>query len=162
MPGSYATWEDVQDRWRTLSTTEETTATARLAEASALLRILIPDLEDRLAAENDPAGDLATMIKGKAVDAVLRVLQNPEGARQKSESAGPFSHSMTLAGQPSTGVYFTDDELMPLRPSVQAIGTSYVGVRRGWDARTAYRGQGQQPYGGSDPTARPFSEWWGW
>lgn len=156
----FATFEDIESIWRPLNDSEQTAATERLAEASALLRILVPGIDDRAAA--DP--NLAILAKAKVVNAVFRVMRNPMGAKQLQEAAGPFSHSMSgMDGSGSNGVFFTDDELMVLRASTAQIGSSYVGVRRGWGSETGYRrdsGPGD-PYQG-DAVGQPFGYGPGW
>lgn len=157
----FATWQDVQNRWpdHPLTAGEQTVATTRIGEASAQLRIQVPDLDDRLAAGDD---NLVTLTTGIVANAVLRSMQNPMGATQLSEAAGPFSHSMTLPGA-AVGVYFTDAELMLLRPSVNAIGTSYVGVRPSY-ARTAPYPKKDAFIGGQYTGTPPWGElsqpWW--
>lgn len=134
-PAALAAWEDVQARWRPLSTAEQDLATIRLGDASALLRTLIPGIDARIAA--DSTGNLAAVAKSTVADVVIRFLQNPNGAKQLQETIGPRSYGMTLDGRP-TGIFFTDGELDSLRPSAAAdrsstaLGTTFATVRPGW------------------------------
>lgn len=134
-PAALATWEDVQSRWRPLSPDERAKATIRIGDASALLLTLVPGLAARIAA--DASGNLATVATSKVADAVIRFLQNPEGAKQLQETIGPRSYGMTFDGK-ATGIFFTDDELASLRPSAgadrssTAVGTAFMGTRPGW------------------------------
>lgn len=134
-PAALATWEDVADRWRPLSTAEQTLATTRIADASALLRTRIGDIDARIAA--DSTGNLAATVRSKVVDVVVRFLQNPNGAKQLQETIGPRSYGMTFEGR-ATGIFFTDEELASLRPSAAvdrsstALGTTFAAIRPGW------------------------------
>lgn len=149
----FANVSDVQTRWRTLADSDEQNRVGELlTEASALLRILVPDIDTR--ADADP--NVATLAKARVIDAVLRVLTNPDGAKQLQEASGPFSRSMSLdrgAASGVTGVFFNDAELVALQPRVAEIGSSYVGVRRSWAAA----GQ-RYPRTGSDPAPGSYAE----
>lgn len=145
-PAALATWEDVQSRWRPLSPAEQGKATIRIGDASAELRRRVPGLDARITA--DTSGDLALVATSKVVDAVLRFVQNPEGAKQLQETIGPRSYGMTFDGK-ATGIFFTDDELAALQPSAgsdrssTALGTAFMDTRPGWA-----------------PIAAPGAGWW--
>ena len=135
-PAPFAEYGDVTARWRPFrDDAERNKASTRIGDASALLRTLVPGLDDRIAA--DTSGDLAAVARSKVVDAVLRFLRNPDGAKQLQETIGPRSYGVTFDGE-STGVFFTEDELAALRPSAgktkgsSALGTAFVGIRPGW------------------------------
>lgn len=131
----FATWEDVQGRWRPLTEDQQTQATLHLGDASALLRTLVPDLTDRIAA--DTSGDLARVALSKAAGAVKRYMENPRGAKQMQETIGPRNYGITLPDGQATGVFFTEDELTALQPTAatagsHAIGTTFATIRPGW------------------------------
>lgn len=133
-PADFAVHADVAARWRPLTTAEQERAGVRLGDASSLLRTLVPGIDQRIA--DDPA--LARVAMAAVVDAVVRFLQNPDGAKQLQETIGPRSYGMTFDGRPS-GIFFTEAELAALRPGAGAvtyrgpmIGTAIVGIRPGW------------------------------
>lgn len=132
-PAGFADVQAVIDRWRPLSEDEQRRATTRLADASALLRRLVPDLAARAGRDADLAQSATSLV----ADVVIRFLQNPTGAKQLQETIGPRSFGLTFDGKP-VGIFFTEDDLSPLRPSAAspkgatAIGTAFAGVRPGW------------------------------
>jgi hypothetical protein len=133
-PAPLATWQDVQSRWRPLGAAEQAVATARIGDASALLRLAFRDIDSRIA--SDP--NLAVVATGLVSDAVIRVLSNPERAKQRQETIGPRSYGLTFESGP-TGIFFTEDELRRLVPppakkgtASLGIGTAFVSVRPGW------------------------------
>lgn len=133
-PAAFADHADVASRWRPLDTAEQERATVRLGDASSLLRTLVPGIDQRIQA--DP--NLQRVATAAVVDAVVRFLQNPEGAKQVQETIGPKNYGLTFDGRPS-GIFFTESELASLRPgagvspgAVLGIGTARVGIRPGW------------------------------
>jgi len=158
----YATFEDVVNRWRPLSSAEQTLATTHIGDAAALLRRNLPDLDERIAADNaaaaaagrGPTGDLARAATAKVAWAVKRYMENPQGAKQLQRTIGPRSLSMTLPDGSATGVFFTDDELRELQPTDQPaegggmiFGTTTLGLRPGWSPHTERRSPGWWPTG---------------
>jgi hypothetical protein len=155
----YATWQDVQARWRTLTSAEQTQATTYLGDASVLLRRNVPDLDERIVADNTAAiaagtavngeGDLARAARAKVAGVVKRYMENPQGAKQLQRTIGPRSLGMTLPDGQATGVFFTEDELRELQPSsgVESgglvFGVTFAGYRPGWG-----------------PPAPPGPGWW--
>lgn len=78
-----ATAQDVADRWRPFSDSdEETRASVLLDDAWSLLISEVTDVEDRLAA--DPATLDERIVIMVLVRAVVRVLRNPNSLRQVS------------------------------------------------------------------------------
>lgn len=70
-----------------------------LGAAEARLRLLLPDLEARIADTTNPRRtDLATLAKDVVVQAVLRKLSNTAGpeVRSQSEGVGPWSTTVTF------------------------------------------------------------------
>lgn len=78
--GNPAVYQDVEARWRPLSTQEQTTAQTLLEDVWRLIKRRIPDVEARIADDSD-YGDDVIMVEASAV---LRVLKNPDGKRQES------------------------------------------------------------------------------
>lgn len=84
-PLPFATVQDVAARWRALSDAEKTLTTTLLADASAVIRAKVPDVDTRIGnGKLDPA--LPRLV---TVNMVLRVLRNPRAIR--SETVGPYS-----------------------------------------------------------------------
>ena len=77
---AYAEVTDVEARWRPLTESESIVATARLADVLRRIKSRITDLDDRAAADADFAADVVQV----QVDAVLRLLKNPDGKRAES------------------------------------------------------------------------------
>lgn len=106
---AYAYPGDVAPRWRTLTTEEAYSASVLLERVSAVMRLNSAGLDDRIA--GDP--DLAIVASGIAVDAVLRVLRNPDGKVQEAID----DYSYRRADAVADGVlYLTPSELAQLAP----------------------------------------------
>ncbi|MFC3299634.1 hypothetical protein FJV46_10675 [Arthrobacter agilis] len=111
------TAQDIANQWRPLSPAE-TAVVPGLAE-QAWVRMLahprLSDLEAKLDA-NPPTVSVAT-VKSVIASMVIRVLKNPESARQISKSHDDWSRSQTLDSSISTGeLYVNDRELDLLDP----------------------------------------------
>jgi len=158
----YATFEDVVARWRPLNPAEQELATTHIGDAAALLRRNIPDLDERIAAdnaaavaaENGPTGDLARAVKAKVAGVVKRYMENPQGAKQLQRTIGPRTLGMTMPDGSATGVFFTEDEMRDLQPTAGqpvggglVFGTIFAGVRPGWSPHTDRRPGGWWPTG---------------
>lgn len=105
---SFATVEDLEARWRTLTAPEKTRAEALLEDASALVRDLAKGIDQRLA-----AGSVSTATVRAIVCAVVkRAMQGPtdhDGVTQVQQSAGPFSQGVSFAN-PTGDLYLTKVE----------------------------------------------------
>jgi hypothetical protein len=89
--GDFAVAADVAAVWRPLTAAETEVAGTLVTYASALLRSLVPNIDQRIT-DGDLDGALARLA---VVQMVKRVLINPEGVRSESETTGPFSESKT-------------------------------------------------------------------
>lgn len=107
-----ATTADIESRWRSLSTAEETVAATRLDDAWRKLKKDVPDLEARMATDDDLAADAVRVL----ADSVIRVLQSisRNGLRKGSIGVDDGSTSWELDASIQTGLYFTDDEIADL------------------------------------------------
>jgi hypothetical protein len=105
-----ATPQDLQKWWgKELSDGLYAAAVEMLEYTSAVVRRRIPDLDDRLDANE---GGLAVLAKGAVVRRVLAVMRNPESVRQWT--VGDLSITRdTLAER--IGLIPGDDELLLLR-----------------------------------------------
>ena len=98
-----ATVADVEARWRSLSASEETVATALLDDASAIVRSRVSDVDDRIA-DSDV---YEALVVGIVAGMVLRVIRNPEGKR--SETIDDYSYTRDDATK-SGLLYLSDEE----------------------------------------------------
>lgn len=136
---------DVANAWRDLSNEEEAQARHLLVLASQLLRSEVSGLDDRLA-----AGTLdADLVRHVVASMVIRGLRNPDGARQRSETVGPFTQSASYTDMVSqlSVLPYERRLLTPATGRVSGLGTIRVTP-------------GLAPPAGP-PHALP-SGWWGW
>ena len=118
---------DIAARWRPLTDAEGVAALAFVGAATRLIRATLPTLQQRVdAGLVDPE-----LVDDIIISMVLRVLKNPDGIRQESESIDDFTHSWTVDSAQSTGgLYLTLDErslLLP-RQTSRLFGSIRVGV----------------------------------
>lgn len=100
--------EDVQTRLgRKLTEQEAELAGALIADAEAMLRARIPDLDQRVA-ESETYAQLVRMV---IANAVVRVLKNPGGYR--TETDGDYSYAIDTRAAAGF-LTFLDDELSQL------------------------------------------------
>lgn len=104
---------DLEVRWRTLTTTERSTAQALLDDAWAVLTLRLPTLEQRHAANQIPAAVVVSVVTAM----VLRVLRNPDGKVQESIDDYSYRRADGLA---EGALYVSASELALLRGSVGA------------------------------------------
>lgn len=83
-----------------------------IGKAERLIRFHIPDLAARVA--DDTTGELLEDVKDVVTAMVQRVFRNPEGIRQRQETTGPFTGSVTFGGDVPGGLALTDDEMLRL------------------------------------------------
>lgn len=75
-----ATVDDVESRWRPLTTEEQQRALVLLDDASAVIRTRFPSIDTQIA-----YGDVAQeAVIATAVAMVVRVMSNPEGVSQET------------------------------------------------------------------------------
>lgn len=92
-----------------------------LARATDILDARVPSLRARVDLDDDLRGRADRI----AADMVARLLRNPDGARSRSSTKGPFTESITYAEAPGELV-LTDDERTSLLPPA----TGRTGARR--------------------------------
>ncbi|WP_216819841.1 Gp19/Gp15/Gp42 family protein [Frondihabitans sp. 762G35] len=113
----FASSDDVAEVWGDLTLAEEAKVDAWIAQASTKLRVKARKRNvdiDHLV-ETDELAKLTA--KDAVVNAIKRVLMNPEGYRQKASTTGPFTESGTIDTALSTGlIYISDDDLDGLLP----------------------------------------------
>lgn len=133
-----ASVEQLEGLWRPLSAEELGRAEAQLLQASNYLRQVAHnngiDLDSRVATENDPEGIYAENLANVICLAVQRVMAAPIDAppdiSQWSQSASPYSESMSFAGGSGGSLFFKTNELKMLGLASVA-GQSTIGVIRG-------------------------------
>ncbi len=114
---SLATVADLEAAWKPLSADESARAETLLLQASNYLRQIAMnnnrDIDDNIIA--DPTGVYGANVKMVVTSAVQRSLASPvdimPDASQWSQSASPYSESMSFSGNVSTTLYFKDKEL---------------------------------------------------
>lgn len=113
-----ATTTDVEDVWRPLSDAEITVATALLRVASRVVRARFPDVDDRIAAGNLDAQDVADVVALM----VKRAMLSPaaDGVESQAQTAGPFSVSNRYANAEGN-VYMTAEEKLLFDNSASAV-----------------------------------------
>jgi hypothetical protein len=108
----FADIQDVQAIWRSLSDEETVSASAWITEASQQVRDEVPDVggldvDERIALASDAANYLnPATVRSVVARMVRRVLMNPEGARQRSQSVDDYSESVTVDSSLSSGEMF--------------------------------------------------------
>jgi hypothetical protein len=111
------TVQDVENRWRPLSTDQAVVAQALLDDVWALAKREIPTLDASITAETI---DIA-IVRQVLCAAVLRVLKNPDGRTQEALD----DYSYTLGSGADGTLHLTEDDLVKLRPApTDATGTS--------------------------------------
>lgn len=114
---SFATVADLEAAWKPLTADEETRAEVLLLQASNYLRQIAMnngrDIDDNIIA--DPTGVYGANVKMVVTSAVQRSIASPvdmmPDASQWSQSASPYSESMSFTGNVSSTLYFKDKEL---------------------------------------------------
>ena len=114
---SYATVEDLMASWKPLTVDEQARAEVLLLQASNYLRQIAfnncKNLDDNIAA--DPSGVYDANVKMVVMAAAQRSLASPldmmPDATQWSQSATPYSESMSFSNNVSANLYFKDKEL---------------------------------------------------
>lgn len=114
---SFATVADLEAAWKPLTADEKARAEVLLLQASNYLRQIAmnnsKDLDDNIIA--DPSGVYGANVKMVVTSAVQRSIASPidmmPDASQFSQSASPYSESMSFTGNVSSTLYFKDKEL---------------------------------------------------
>jgi hypothetical protein len=114
---------DIESRWRPLTSAEEVIADTRLDDAWRMLRRFVPDVEARMVNDVDLTDDVVQIL----ADSVIRILQfnaaSSTGQRKGAVTIDDGSRSWELDSAIQGGLYFTDTEL----ESVAASGESFRG-----------------------------------
>lgn len=130
----FATVEDLQKYWRSLTDEEEIRAETLINMASSNLRLVAKNNKvDIDALVDDPEDDLYKQsVKAAILSSVKRAMTMPANAppaEEWSQGASPYSETIKFSN-PSTDLYFKTNELRILGLS-SVTGKSQFGVLRG-------------------------------
>lgn len=114
---SLAQVSDLEASWKSLDANDQARAEVLLLQASNYLRQIAfnngKDLDDMIKA--DPTGVYGANVRLVVVSAVQREMASPvdmmPDASQWSQSASPYSESMSFSGNVTSTIYFKDKEL---------------------------------------------------
>ena len=123
---SYATALDVAAGFRPLTEAEALIVPTLLDRAEAILLASVPSLPARV---SDGSLSVASVVLTEAA-MVERVLRNPDGRRQGSQSIDDFTESWTIDNAVSSGaLYLSEIELAMLQPHPRGlrVGTIRLG-----------------------------------
>lgn len=123
----FAEVTDLEAIWRPLTTAEKIVAEGLIAQASTQLRARIPNIDAIIAA--DTTGMKAELAKNAVVNAVKRVMQNPDGWLSESEAYDDYKVDKRRDSALSTGgLYIFDGDLVGLLPRSRRWGM--INLRR--------------------------------
>ena len=113
---AYATYEDVEARWRPLSSDEQSRATVLLGDAASILDSLVKVDED-----DDAQAELLKVVSCDMVIRAMAAAADTFGVTQSSMTAGPYTQSWSYAN-PSGDLYLTK-----LEKRLLGIASGYIG-----------------------------------
>jgi hypothetical protein len=117
----FAEVSDLEAIWRPLNSAEKTVAEGLIEQASNQLRARIPKID--LILKADTTGLKAELAKAAVVNAVKRVMQNPEGWLSESEAYDDFKVDKRRDSALSTGgLYIFEGDLVGLLPRSRKWG----------------------------------------
>jgi hypothetical protein len=88
--------------------------TTRIDDVEADLMLMVPSLDVADVGQIAPAR--LQRVKALVADKVLELYRNPERARSRTDTAGPYTDTTTFdSGRSATRAYFTDDEVRNIR-----------------------------------------------
>ena len=133
---SFATVAELMQSWKALTLDEQARAEVLLLQSSNYLRQIAinnnKDIDENIAA--DPSGVYEANVKMVVMASVQRSIASPTDmmpdATQWSQSATPYSESMSFTGNVSSTLYFKDKELKLLGLGTVS-GSLKTGVLRG-------------------------------
>lgn len=133
---SYVTVDELIAAWKDIPSDDTQHAETILLEASNYLRLIAmnneKDLDDLI--NGDPTGVYEANVKMVIMNAAERALAAPADmvpdATQWSQSASPYSESMSFSGGNSPSLYFKDKELKLLGLG-NVAGAKSFGLLRG-------------------------------
>ena len=120
---------DVTDRYEgDFPAARSTWLDRRIDDVEADLILMVPSLDVTDVGQSAPAR--LQRVKALVADKVLELYRNPERARTRTETAGPYSDSTTFdSGRTGTRGYFTDDEVANVRLHTKRSNLGVAHVR---------------------------------
>jgi len=118
---AFATFCDLEARWRPLSEAERTRADVLLEDASELVRSLNPNIDEQIAVGIVREG-VAKAVACAIVKRAMQSVGDYDGITQMSETTGPFTQSASFAN-PTGDLYLTKDERRRLKIGSQKAGS---------------------------------------
>lgn len=113
MADPFADYSDVEDRWRTLSSTEQDIATTLLEDASDMIRSRWTDVDARILSGSLTVQTLTRITANMVKRAMVNL--DSDGLESRSQTAGPFSVSDKFAN-PLGNLYLSADDVRQLDP----------------------------------------------
>lgn len=104
---AFATVDDLEARWRTLSSAEKSRAVVLLDDASAMIRASAAGIDERIS-DGDLDAGVPLLVVCAMVKRAMLAAEAP-GVKTTQETAGPFSQSFTYAN-PMGDLYLTAAE----------------------------------------------------
>lgn len=120
MAAPFASVDDLAARWRPLCGDELGRAMAALEDASAVIRMVVPDVDDRIIADTLDA-DVPRMVACWVAKRAL-IGNDTGGVSQLQQTVGPFSQGATYTN-PLGDIYLTRQEKKLLGASGQKAFT---------------------------------------
>lgn len=111
MPFPYATPDDVEIRWRTLTDSEQDVVAVLIEDAADIIVGRWPDIPGRIVDGAIPEVTLVRVIAGMVRRAMMN--RDSEGVTQMQATAGPFSGGATYSN-PNNNLYLTADDIRAL------------------------------------------------
>lgn len=109
---TWATFEDVRDRWVGSNLpTDADLVTALINDAEAVVLAEYPKIQDRIDAATLPVN----LVKMVVVRMVSRVLRNPENLTYWQQQTGPFGQARNF-GSGGSDIWLTTEEIAMLAP----------------------------------------------
>lgn len=144
---TWATPQDIRDRWLANDPLPEDTAIqAWLNDAETLILAEFPHLADKLT--DDPDGTWRRKVTYVEIALVSQALRNPDGVRQRSQTAGVFTDSVTYGAETIRGVMqltpahramladtttrHSGIDMTPKRPAAHPLHGAWVNGPAGW------------------------------
>lgn len=108
---AFAVSNDVAARWRALTPGEVTLVDVLLEDASDMIRVRWPDIDDRITAGEVDRKTLTRIVSAMVRRAVMN--RGVEGIASQQTTAGPFSQNVTLSNADGN-LYLTEREIADL------------------------------------------------
>lgn len=123
MADPFATYTDVEARWRPLSAAEEAIADQLAVDASDMIRERWTDIDARIANGAVPASSVTRVVAYMVKRAML--VGDAEGLESQQQTAGPFSVNNKYTN-PNGNLYFTAADVLVFEPE-GSVPTARVG-----------------------------------